>query len=64
MGVFFLPCKSLPAYSKTCHNFCRLKGMSYYPPNVGSRTWIERSADHAREDDEDERQHLQIGSQY
>lgn len=38
--------------------------MNNYPPNVCSRTWIESSADHAREDDEDERQHLQIGRQY
>lgn len=28
-----------------------------------ARTWIESSADHAREDDEDEGQQLQIGSQ-
>lgn len=30
---------------------------------VCARTWIESSADHAREDDEDEGQHLQVGSQ-
>lgn len=28
-----------------------------------ARTWIESTADHAREDDEDEGQHFQIGSQ-
>lgn len=32
-------------------------------PHVCARTWIESSADHAREDDEDEGQQLQIGSQ-
>lgn len=30
---------------------------------VCSRTWIEGPADHAWEDDEDEGQHLQIGSE-
>lgn len=32
-------------------------------PRVCARTWVESAADHAREDDEDEGQHLQIGGQ-
>lgn len=64
MGVI-LQNKLLPAYSK--HGiplFQAYKGVSVINgPHVRARTWVEGTTDHAWEDDEDEGQHLQIGSQ-
>lgn len=64
MGVI-LQNKPLPAYSK--HGiplFQAYKGVSVINgPHVRARTWVEGTTDHAWEDDEDEGQHLQIGSQ-
>ena len=36
---------------------------SRFSTHVSARTWIESSADHARHDDEDEGQQLQIASE-
>lgn len=64
MGVI-LKNKPLPAYSKHgIPSFRAYKGVSVISgPHVHARTWVESTTDHAREDDEDEGQHLQIGSQ-
>lgn len=60
MGVFSLwwESKSLPVATAESKGVCVI-----IRPHACSRTWIESSADHAREDDEDEGQQLQIGSQ-
>lgn len=55
-------CKQVAA---CCEQTCRAifsKEPNYTPTCVCSRTWIKGTADHSWEDDEDERQHLQIGS--
>lgn len=67
MGVILQLCenKPLPAYSKHGIPLFRVhKGVSVITgPHVRARTWVESTTDHAREDDEDEGQHLQIRSQ-
>lgn len=67
VGVILQLCenKPLPAYSKHAIPLFRAhEGVSALTgPHVRARTWVESTTDHAREDDEDEGQHLQIRSQ-
>lgn len=63
MGVFLQQCESKPRPANRKHILETKGACAIIRRHVCARTWIKRSADHAREDDEDEGQHLQIGCQ-